>query len=88
MAERRRGLRALGEQVMEDLSMLVGMPTEGISGIRRNDNGYIVTVEVLELTRVPETSDVLATYDVHVDEDGDITEYKRERRYLRGQVES
>jgi hypothetical protein len=87
MAEK-KSLRAIGRQVVEDLSELVGFHTEGISGIRRNDNGYIVTVEVLELRRVPETSDVLATYEVHTDEEGEITEYDRKRRYTRAQTQN
>jgi hypothetical protein len=47
----------------------------------------VVTVEVLEVGRVPETTDVLASYDVVVDEEGDVMEYRRLRRYLRAQVE-
>ncbi len=84
----RMSLRKLGEQVLDDLQMLVGAETEGISGICRDKEGYVVTVEVLELARVPQTSDVMATYDVHVDDDGEIVEYQRQRRYLRSQVEA
>lgn len=80
-------IRKVGQIALEELSALVGCPAEGVSGIRKNDSGWIVTVEVKELGRVPETTDVMASYDVHVDQDGDVMEYQRLRRYLRAQVE-
>jgi hypothetical protein len=82
---------ALGVQVarrvMQTLAELVGCPAEGITGIRRNDDGWIVEVEVLEVERVPETTDVLASYEVEIDKDGEIVEFRRLRRYLRTQTE-
>ena len=80
-------IRKVGQIALEELSALVGCPAEGVSGIRKNDGGWIVTVEVMELGRVPETTDVMASYDVHVGQDGDVMEYQRLRRYLRAQVE-
>jgi hypothetical protein len=74
-------------RAMNTLADLVGCPAEGITGIRRNDGGWIVEVEVLEVERVPETSDVLASYEVEIDDDGEIVEFHRLRRYLRAQTE-
>jgi hypothetical protein len=42
---------------------------------------------VLELRRIPETSDVLATYEVELDDDGSLTGYRRVKRYTRAQTE-
>lgn len=80
-------IRRVGQIALEEVADLVGCPAEGVTGIRKGNDGWVVTVEVLEVGRVPETTDVLASYDVHVDTDGDVTEYKRLRRYLRAQVE-
>ncbi|HEX5907751.1 MAG TPA: gas vesicle protein GvpO [Propionibacteriaceae bacterium] len=74
-------------RAMDTLAELVGCPAEGITGIRRNDDGWVVEVEVLEVERVPETSDVLASYEVAIDNDGEIVEFRRLRRYLRTQTE-
>ena len=41
---------------------------------------------MVELRRVPSTSDVLATYEAILDETGELQNYKRLRRFLRGQV--
>jgi Gas vesicle synthesis protein GvpO len=75
------------QRAMDTLADLIGCPAEGITGIRRNDDGWIVEVEVLEVERVPETSDVLASYEVEIDDDGEIVEFHRLRRYLRSQTE-
>jgi len=80
-------LRKVGQIALDEISALVGCPAEGVTGISKNQDGWIVTVEVLELGRIPETTDVLASYDVHVDSGGDVMEYQRLRRYLRAQVE-
>jgi Gas vesicle synthesis protein GvpO len=83
----RVGLRRLGEKVLEDITALVGCPAEGVTGVRRDGEGYVVTVEVLEVGRVPQTTDVMATYEVHTDDAGDVMEFSRKRRYLRGQAD-
>ena len=80
-------LRRVGQIALTEVAELVGCPAEGVTGIRKNQDGWVVTVEVLEVGRIPETTDVLASYDVHVDTDGDVVEYRRLRRYLRAQVE-
>jgi len=80
-------LRRVGETALAEVSELVGCPAEGVTAVRKDDDGWIVTIELLEVARIPETTDVLASYEVHVDGDGDVMEYRRLNRYLRAQVE-
>jgi hypothetical protein len=80
-------LSKLGTRALEELEGLVGCPAEGVSGIRKNDDGWVVLVDVLELERMPATTDVLGLYEVTVDGDGEVTGYRRVKRYLRSQVE-
>jgi Gas vesicle synthesis protein GvpO len=80
----RQLLAAAREQVAE----VVGRRVESISGLHRDgDDKWIVSVEVLELERVPSTMDVLATYEVTLSEDGDVLGFGRTRRYHRAAVE-
>ncbi|MFC7879416.1 gas vesicle protein GvpO [Isoptericola sp. NPDC057391] len=60
---------------------------EGVVGIDRDDEGWTVTVEVLEDAHVPSTSDVLAEYEVRLDADGGLRGVTRGRRYVRGRTE-
>jgi hypothetical protein len=45
-----------------------------------------VTFEVLELRRIPETTDVLASYAVELDGDANLVSYTRVRRYQRSEA--
>jgi hypothetical protein len=81
-------LTKVGTRALRELESLVGCPAEGVSGIRADDDGgWVVLVDVLELERMPSTTDVLGLYEVTVDGDGEVTGYRRVRRYLRSQVE-
>ena len=63
---------------------LTGKRAEAVTGLDRSDDGWTVEVEVLELARIPSTTDVLATYQVTMDDDGELQGCRRVRRYLRG----
>ncbi|MBO0681769.1 MAG: gas vesicle protein, partial [Candidatus Dormibacteraeota bacterium] len=45
-----------------------------------------VTVELLEVSRIPPTADVLGSYEVEVDQRGQLLAYRRVRRYSRSQT--
>lgn len=80
-------LTKLGQRALRELEALVGCTAEGVTAIQRVDGGWTAMVDVLELERVPETTDVLASYEVTLDADGQVTGYRRTRRFLRKQVE-
>ena len=68
----------------QQLSELTGREPECVIGIRRTDDGWQVELEVVESRRIPDSTDILATYEVQTDEDGDLMGYQRVRRYVRG----
>jgi hypothetical protein len=74
-------------QAVEQVGALTSRDVEGVLGVRRNDDGWVVTVEVVEMRRIPDSTDVLGSYEVHVDQKGELQEYRRTRRYYRSQVE-
>lgn len=66
---------------------LTGKEAEGVVGLERGDDGWTVLVDVVELRRVPNTTDVLATYEVSLDEDGELAACHRLHRYVRGSAQ-
>lgn len=74
----------VAERAVEQLTALSGRTAEAVTGIERTDDGWQVRVEVLELERIPHSTDLLAEYAVDLDGDGDLTSYRRVRRYARG----
>jgi hypothetical protein len=79
-----RDLTVAARETIEDLT---GYPPEAVSGLQWDGETWLVTVDVLELERIPSTTDVIASYIVQLDENGGLLGYKRSRRYQRGQAE-
>jgi Gas vesicle synthesis protein GvpO len=70
----------------EHLRDLRGAEAETVSSIRRSADGWCVALEVVELRRVPETTDVLGTYEVTLDDDGNLLSFDRIARYYRSEA--
>jgi len=78
--------RRVVETAREQLAALLGKEPDSVSGLDRNGDGWIVTLEVVELPRIPESTDVLASYEVELDGDRNLVRYARGRRYYRSQA--
>jgi hypothetical protein len=70
----------------EQLQQLIGRPIEAVLGMEKDGSEWSVAVEVLELERVPNTTDVLGRYEITVDKDGELTAVHRTRRYVRAEA--
>jgi outer membrane biosynthesis protein TonB len=69
------------------VEQVLGEEPEGVSGIERTNGNWCVNVEIVKLHRIPESTDVLASYAVVVDGDGDLVSLQETRRYRRSQAE-
>src|SRR5215208_5204338 len=65
-----------------EIAELMGRNPEAVSGVERDDEGWLVTIEFVELERIPQSTDVMATYEVSLDERGELTGYRRTKRYV------
>jgi hypothetical protein len=73
-----------GRVGLRQIAELTGKETEGVTGIQPTDDGWLVTVEVIEDRHIPSSTDVLATYEIETDMDGELISYHRDQRYSRG----
>ena len=88
--ERRRprlNAREAAERAVDELTELLGVDPFGVVGLERLGSTWQVTVEVVELERVPETTNIIGVYTVDLDDDGELVGYRRIRRYVRGTSE-
>jgi hypothetical protein len=75
------------QHARRELSEITGLEAESVTSLERAEDGsWIVTVELLELSRVPDTDDVIGSYEVELDEKGELLGYRRLRRYARSQA--
>lgn len=91
MADDRRRRRHDGKPQPADLvraaastlAELTGRQPENVLGVHKDEDGWKVMLEVVELHRVPRATDVLGCYEVTVDDDGELVSYERRQRYVR-----
>ena len=70
----------------DELAALTGYKADSVSGFARMEEGWRLTVTAVELRRIPPSTDILATYEVMLNDAGDIVSYDRTNRYLRNQA--
>jgi len=76
-------LRAAGE-----LQELIGRDPESVVGVERLDGDeWKIQVEVVESRRIPDTTSILAIYEVLADSNGSVVSYRRAGRYVRGKFD-
>jgi hypothetical protein len=83
----RLSARDLTRAARETIGELTGYKPEAVTGMQWDGENWLITVDVRELARVPNTTDVMGTYVVQLDERGGLLGYKRERRFVRGSSE-
>lgn len=95
-AERERPLQAplsggqareIMQRAREELQELRGAEAEAVSSVTRTVDGWRVGLEIVELRRIPESTDVLATYEVELDPDGRLVTFERTHRYVRSEAD-
>jgi hypothetical protein len=81
-----RSAREVVGEAIKQVHQLIGKPIESVTGMEKDGRDWTVTLEVLELSRIPSTTDVLGSYEVTLDKDGDLTGVQRTRRYPRAEA--
>ena len=67
-----------------ELAEITGLKPEKVTGLEHREDGlWDVTVELLELRRVPLTQDLIGSYEAELDQTGHLLTYHRLARYGR-----
>src|SRR5262245_51882351 len=86
----RESSRATAREAAELARQYIAEMTERepvqMTSVSPTEDGWLVEVEVVEDSRIPSSSDILALYEVELDATGELLAYQRTRRYLRGQT--
>lgn len=77
---------AAAEAGLRQIAALTGKSPEGVTGVEPTEDGWLVSVEILDDRRVPSSGDILALYEAELDPDGSLLAYRRARRYSRNQA--
>jgi Gas vesicle synthesis protein GvpO len=76
----------LSQAALTTVEELTGHQPEAVTGLEWDGEHWQVTVDVLELARIPSTTDIIGSYVVALDPSGTLRGYKRARRFQRAQA--
>jgi hypothetical protein len=76
----------LSQAALLTVGQLTGYRPEAVTGLEWDGELWQVTVDALELERVPNTCDVIGSYVVQLDEKGTLRGYRRTGRFQRAQA--
>ena len=75
------------KRAVRRVEALTGIEPQGVVSLEPNDRGWRVGVEVVEMERIPNSTDVMAVYQVELDQSGELVGYQRTDRHTRGRVD-
>ena len=78
--------REIIEVSKKQLADLTGFKEPAGVGLKKEKEGWMVTIEIAEKKSIPEGMDILGTYEVHLDAKGNLISY--ERRDLRKRMDT
>ena len=75
------------KKAQEDFARLSKIPVDGVIGLSKTDEGWVVSLEALERRAIPDTMDVLGFYEVRLDNEGNPLGFERKKLRKRGETE-
>jgi hypothetical protein len=78
----------VARSAVAELAELTGRKPVGVTAVEPTEDGWRVEVELVEESHIPSTSDLMALYDLDLDQEGALVAYRRTRRYVRGRADS
>jgi hypothetical protein len=73
------------EDTKRQMAVITGLSPDTISRFDRSDTGWMLDIDMLEHRSVPRTQDLLASFEVTLDDTGQVMRWRRTGRFFRGQ---
>lgn len=84
--EKKNTVKEVGDKALLQIESILKKKAQGIVSISREGENWNIQLEVLERRAIPDTQDILGIYDMKLDSDLDIMEYKRVGMRHRGDM--
>jgi len=72
-----KDIHQLIEIAREELSKVTGLELSTTLGASKDERGWRISMEMIEKHSIPDQMDILAVYDVILDDDGKVVEFNR-----------
>jgi hypothetical protein len=74
------------ERAKKQMSELIERQPSSVTAVSKDEKGWHVSLEMLERKAIPDHMDLLASYDVLLDEKGNVVEFDRGDLRIRGEA--
>lgn len=74
------------ERAKKQISELIERQPSSVTAVSKDEKGWHVSLEMLERKAIPDHMDLLASYDVLLDEEGNVVEFDRGDLRTRGEA--
>lgn len=72
------------KKAQEDFARVTKIPVDGVIGLSKTEEGWVVLLEALERRAIPDTMDILGLYEVRLDSEGNFLGFERKKLRKRG----
>lgn len=79
-------MKELAELAKNQLAEVTELKPVTVTGTFKDEHGWRITLDMLEMPRIPPATDVLGEYEVLVDENGNMLTFERKRMRLRAEA--
>lgn len=76
----------VAERAKKQMSELIERQPSSVTAVSKDEKGWHVSLEMLERKAIPDHMDLLASYDVLLDEKGNVVEFDRGDLRIRGEA--
>jgi len=83
-----KSVQQIIEKAREELSKITGLELSTTIGAAKEEKGWKITLEMVEKHSIPDQMDILATYEVILDDDGGVIEFHRVKLRKRVDIET
>jgi len=72
------------KKAREDFAKLSKISVDGVIGLSKTKEGWVVSLEALQRSAIPDSMDVLGLFEVHLDNKGNLLAFERKKLRKRG----
>jgi hypothetical protein len=78
-------IKELSERAKSQLAEVTGLKPITVTEVFKDEQGWHIALDMLEMSRIPTATDVLGDYEVLSDDNGNMLRFERRRTRLRGE---
>lgn len=72
------------KKAREDFAKLSKISVDGVTGLSKTKEGWVVSLEALQRSAIPDSMDVLGLFEVNLDNEGNLLAFERKKLRKRG----